>query len=178
MGDPLEDLLYRIADLERRVNRMLTLGVVSEVDLDAARCRVRYGPKDGPEAVTAPIPWVTWRAAGEDASWWAPQEGEQVLLLAIGGELEGAVALPAIFSNALPAPSAEAREARWVVGNSNLVLAPALASLLGDAVDLGEAGGLGVARIGDEVEVRVTGGSSAGVHTGRITEGSDRVSAA
>ena len=174
MGNPLEDLLYRVGEIERRLNRVLTLGVVAEVDLAVARCRVRYGA----EATTDKIPWLTWRAAGEDSSWWAPQVGEQVLLLAIGGELEGAVALPAIYSDARPAPSAEAREARWVVGNSILTLAPAAAALLSDAVDLGEEGGPGVARIGDEVEVRVTGGSSAGTYTGTITEGSDRVSAA
>jgi phage baseplate assembly protein V len=38
--------------------------------------------------------------------WWAPSVGEQVLILAIGGELDTAFVLPGIFSDDHPAPSA------------------------------------------------------------------------
>ncbi|MNZ96380.1 Phage-related baseplate assembly protein [compost metagenome] len=38
--------------------------------------------------------------------WWAPSVGEQVLILAIGGELDTAFVLPSIFSDDHPAPSA------------------------------------------------------------------------
>lgn len=48
--------------------------------------------------------WLTCRA-GRSRVWWAPSEGEQVLLLAIGGELDTAFVLPGIFSDDHPAPS-------------------------------------------------------------------------
>ncbi|MBW6838570.1 phage baseplate assembly protein V, partial [Salmonella enterica subsp. enterica serovar Weltevreden] len=46
--------------------------------------------------------------AGRSRTWWAPSVGEQVLLLAIGGELDTAFVLPGIFSDDNPAPSASA----------------------------------------------------------------------
>lgn len=49
--------------------------------------------------------WFTCRA-GRSRVWWAPSVGEQVLLLAIGGELCTAFVLPGIFSDDHPAPSA------------------------------------------------------------------------
>ena len=49
--------------------------------------------------------WLTCRA-GRSRVWWAPSVGEQVLLLAIGGELDTAFVLPGIFSDDNPAPSA------------------------------------------------------------------------
>lgn len=49
--------------------------------------------------------WLTCRA-GRSRVWWAPSVGEQVLILAIGGELDTAFVLPGIFSDDHPAPSA------------------------------------------------------------------------
>lgn len=51
--------------------------------------------------------WLTTRA-GRSRTWWAPSVGEQVLLLAIGGELDTAFVLPGIFSDDNSAPSASA----------------------------------------------------------------------
>lgn len=56
--------------------------------------------------------WLTTRA-GRSRTWWAPSVGEQVLLLAIGGELDTAFVLPGIFSDDNPAPSAS--EDAWHV---------------------------------------------------------------
>jgi phage baseplate assembly protein V len=49
--------------------------------------------------------WPTCRA-GRSRVWWAPSVGEQVLILAIGGELDTAFVLPGIFSDDHPASSA------------------------------------------------------------------------
>ncbi|WP_313929774.1 phage baseplate assembly protein V, partial [Escherichia coli] len=46
--------------------------------------------------------------AGRSRVWWAPSAGEQVLLLAVGGELDTAFVLPGIFSDDHPGPSASA----------------------------------------------------------------------
>lgn len=65
-------------------------------------CRVQSGGIQ-----TTWLNWLTTRA-GRSRTWWAPSVGEQVLLLAIGGELDTAFVLPGIFSDDNPAPSASA----------------------------------------------------------------------
>lgn len=81
---------------------MIRTGVVVEVDLNTGRCRVQTGG-----IVTDWLQWLTQRA-GRSRTWWAPAVGEQVLLLAVGGELDTAFVLPGIFSDDHPAPSASA----------------------------------------------------------------------
>ncbi|WP_143706184.1 phage baseplate assembly protein V, partial [Yersinia enterocolitica] len=78
------------------------IGTVAEVDLDQALCRVATG-----DNITGWLNWLTLRA-GQSRSWWAPSEGEQVLILSLGGELDTAFVLPGIFSDDFPPPSASA----------------------------------------------------------------------
>jgi len=91
---------YRLAELERRLWNLLRLGVVAEADYAGALVRVRSG-----DLLTGWIPWLT-RRASNDADWWAPEVGEQVVLLSPGGEPEQAVALPALYQSAHSAPAA------------------------------------------------------------------------
>lgn len=81
---------------------MLRLATVEQVRTEApARCRVRTG-----DLLTDWLPWLTLRAGGATgATWWAPVQGEQCLLLAPGGDLLQAVVLPGIYSDAMDAPS-------------------------------------------------------------------------
>jgi phage baseplate assembly protein V len=90
----------QLNDIMRLIGNLVRIGNVSELDLANARCRVATGSN-----VTAWLPWMTHRA-GRTRSWWAPSVGEQVLLLSMGGELNTAFVLPAVFSDASPAPSA------------------------------------------------------------------------
>jgi phage baseplate assembly protein V len=92
---------YRIAELERRLEILLRPGVVSEADYRKARGKVKSG-----EMETGWIPWLTNRAAG-DIDWWAPEVGEQVLVLSPGGDPAQAIMLPALYQQAYPAPSAD-----------------------------------------------------------------------
>lgn len=86
-------------DIERRLANLIRIGVVEELDTSAARVRVRIG-----ELLTAAIPWLTHRA-GADRSWWAPEPGEQVVVLSPSGELAQAVVLPALYRSSAPAPA-------------------------------------------------------------------------
>ena len=84
----------------RRVNNVLRLGTVAEVRHAApARCRVQTG-----DNLTDWLPWLTLRAGGaqDGTAWWPPVVGEQVLLLAPGGDLAQAVVLPGVFSDERP----------------------------------------------------------------------------
>ncbi len=94
-----------LADFERRLANVVRLGVVAEVDHMAARCRVQYDADEaGAPVLTAWLPWVSARAGG-DRAWWAPDAGEQVVVLAPSGELTQAVVLPALYCVAHPAPA-------------------------------------------------------------------------
>lgn len=107
-----DDLAYRVGELERRLAGLARLGTVAELDAGLARVRVTSG-----ELTTAWLPWLT-RRAGPDREWWAPEPGEQVLLLAPGGDLAQAVVLPALYQAAYPAPAnaATVRRAEWADG--------------------------------------------------------------
>lgn len=94
--------LSTIQELARTIRNLIRSGVVSEVDTVQGLCRVQSGGIQ-----TTWLNWLTTRA-GRSRTWWAPSVGEQVLLLAIGGELDTAFVLPGIFSDDNPAPSASA----------------------------------------------------------------------
>lgn len=85
-----------LAELHRRIENLIRTGTVKEVNLD--RVRIHSG-----ELVTNWIPWLTLRA-GDARTWWRPSIGEQVVLLCLSGEPTTAIALPAIYSDACPAP--------------------------------------------------------------------------
>lgn len=94
--------LNNIQELARAIRNLIRSGVVTEVDTVQGLCRVQSGGIQ-----TTWLNWLTTRA-GRSRTWWAPSVGEQVLLLAIGGELDTAFVLPGIFSYDNPAPSASA----------------------------------------------------------------------
>lgn len=112
------DAAFDAAEILRRLANVVRLGTVAEVDLDAARVQVQYDTDaDGDPLLSAWLPWLTGRA-GADRTWWAPTVGEQVVVLAPGGELPQAVALPALYRDDHPAPADEASKhvTRYVDG--------------------------------------------------------------
>ncbi|WP_111745616.1 phage baseplate assembly protein V [Salinisphaera orenii] len=98
----MADLAADVADLKRRVARMIQTGVIVEADYEAARVRVAIDQRTSPW-----LPWAT-RRAGSDVDWWAPEVGEQVEVLAPNGELNAARVIPAFYSDEVPAPAASA----------------------------------------------------------------------
>lgn len=94
--------IANIQELTRTLRNMIRTGIIAEINHETGRCRVQTGG-----IVTDWLNWLTSRA-GRSRTWWAPSVGEQVLILAVGGELDTAFVLPAIFSDDHPAPSASA----------------------------------------------------------------------
>ncbi|WP_392565141.1 phage baseplate assembly protein V [Utexia brackfieldae] len=86
-----------LIDILRKLDNLIRQGIIEESSGD--RVKVRTG-----ENLTTWLPWLTYRA-GKNRTWWRPSIGEQVLLLSPGGELQLAIVLPSIYSNAFPAPS-------------------------------------------------------------------------
>ncbi|HAH9712528.1 TPA: phage baseplate assembly protein V [Escherichia coli] len=94
--------LANIQELARALRNMIRTGIIVETDLNAGRCRVQTGGM-----CTDWLQWLTHRA-GRSRTWWAPSVGEQVLILAVGGELDTAFVLPGIYSGDNPSPSVSA----------------------------------------------------------------------
>ncbi|MCU1717426.1 phage baseplate assembly protein V [Pseudomonas sp. 5P_3.1_Bac2] len=87
------------ADLLRRLENLIRPGTIAEVDLRAARCRVRSGG-----LLSAWLPWLAERA-GSTRQWNPPSVGEQCLLLSPSGSPEYGFVLLGLFSAANPAPA-------------------------------------------------------------------------
>lgn len=85
---------FEHTEASRRISNAIRYGVVKEADYENALIRLEL--QDG-ELLTDWIPWITLRAGG-DKFWWAPEEGEVMMLLSPSGELANAVALPAADS--------------------------------------------------------------------------------
>jgi len=88
----------KLTEIMRLITNLIRTGTVSEVDPVNWLCRVKTGDLE-----TNWINWLTLRA-GNTRTWWQPTVGEQVVLLSLGGNLETAFALPAIYSEAFPPP--------------------------------------------------------------------------
>lgn len=86
------------SELQRQLGTLIRFGTIAQLDLAAARCRVRTG-----EMLSDFVPWFVPRV-GSTIEWSAPVRGEQVLLLCPGGDMHGAVALRGLYSDVFPAP--------------------------------------------------------------------------
>jgi len=93
-------LHHDITDAERRLHNLVILGQVVALDARRARVRVQAGP-----ITTGWIPFAA-RRAGPDRTWHAPEPGEQVVLVAPGGDLNQAVVIGSIYRDAYPPPAA------------------------------------------------------------------------
>lgn len=93
------------------VAQIVRVGRIASVDRDAALCRVALGDPDSDdgEVETDDIPWGGFRA-GRMTVWSPPTVGEQILLIAPGGDIGQAVAVPGLYSTDFPAPGNGARE--------------------------------------------------------------------
>lgn len=92
----------QLTEIMRLITNLIRTGVVTEVDRTNWLCRVKTGDLE-----TNWINWLTLRA-GNARTWWKPSEGEQVVLLSLGGNLETAFALPAVYSKQFAPPSTSA----------------------------------------------------------------------
>lgn len=85
-----------MTDTERRVSNVVRYGTIAEADYVRARMRVRSG-----DVLTGWLPFTTGRAQG-DRTWSPPEVGEQVVLVAPGGDLAQAAVVGAVYRDAEP----------------------------------------------------------------------------
>ncbi|WP_220468259.1 phage baseplate assembly protein V [Wolbachia pipientis] len=96
---------FKDADLPRKLDNLVRLGTVEEVDCGMAKVRV----KTIGNILTDWLPWVTARA-GENRSWFAPSIGEQVIVLSPSGEIAKGIVLSAIYYEKYPLPEGSKEE--------------------------------------------------------------------
>lgn len=99
-------------ETERRLSNLVHYGTVEAADYAKARLRIRIGPN-----VTAWIPWTAGRAGG-DRSWHPPEIGEQVVLVAPGGDLNQGCVIGSVYQtkHAAPADRATVSRTQWEDG--------------------------------------------------------------
>lgn len=93
------NLYQDMTEAERRLSNVVLMGRVVALDVSRARVKVEAGL-----IATGWLPFATLRA-GPDRTWHPPEPGEQVLLVAPGGDLNQAVVVGSIYRAAHPAPA-------------------------------------------------------------------------
>lgn len=106
MGE--RNLHQDLTEAERRLSNVVLLGQVAELDAQRARVRVKAG-----SILTGWLPFTAARA-GPDRTWHAPEAGEQVVLVAPGGDLNQAVVVGSIYRSEHPAPADSIEVSRTV----------------------------------------------------------------
>ena len=91
---------------DRMLGNVLMLGVIAE--LDAANALVKVNANG---LTTDWIPWVV-RRAGPNATWSAPEQGEQVVIGCPYGDPSQAFVLGSLYQDAHPAPATTADKER------------------------------------------------------------------
>lgn len=99
-------------ELARRLANLIRYGRVEQADYAQALVRVSV---DG--YLTGWLPWLTRRAGG-DVTWWAPEVGEAVMVLAPDGDPALAAVLPAAYSDEVPPPESSPDRAAWRFGSA------------------------------------------------------------
>jgi len=93
--EPIDTI--KVPELARRLENLIRIGVVEKADYGRARVMARAG-----KTLTGWLPWLTQRA-GNDRAWWAPEVGEQVLVLCPSGDPALGFVLPSLYQSAHPA---------------------------------------------------------------------------
>lgn len=102
------------ADFARRLDNLIRLGTIAQIDHDRARCRVRSG-----ELLTDWLPFFS-RRAGETRTWCPPTPGEQVAVFCPCGEPAAGFVLTGLYSdhNAAPSTDKEVHMTEWPDGST------------------------------------------------------------
>lgn len=93
-----------LAELSRKIENMIRIGTIHDVDHAARRVRVKSG--------NLHTEWLKWKCerAGSTRDWNPPTVGEQVMILSPSGELANGIVIPSIYSDAHDSPSGSAAE--------------------------------------------------------------------
>jgi hypothetical protein len=120
MSNPLLDLFIRVASLEKRLAGMVRHGPVEEVNAKERWVRLNLGEGDDGKFVSAKVPYA--QIAGDLKVHSAPSKGQNMTMVAPGGDARQAVALPMTWSDKNAAPNDKADEHTLTLGSVRIDL--------------------------------------------------------
>ncbi|MDR2164667.1 MAG: phage baseplate assembly protein V [Zoogloeaceae bacterium] len=102
--------------MNRRIESLIRIGVVSAVDHAAGKCRVKTGGLE--------TNWLTWRERREGATtdWDPPTIGEECMIFSPSGELAGGIVFPGVPSTAHPPPSHDKNQWKRLFPDGTFIL--------------------------------------------------------
>lgn len=95
---------FIVSELSRRLNNIIKIGTVFEIDPVKAKVRVRIGELNSD--------WRPW-ATGSKHQWSMPQVGESVMMLSPSGETGDGIVIPSLYSTKNPPPSSDPNTVCW-----------------------------------------------------------------
>lgn len=101
----IAELVARLAELERRVAGMMVHGTVAEVAPQDGTVRLKVGGGDGETFLSPAVPYA--QLAGDLRVHTPPSVGQQMTMLAPGGDWRQATAVPMTWSDDNPSPSSD-----------------------------------------------------------------------
>ena len=120
MSSPLLDLFHRVAALERRLAGMVRHGPVEEVNAAEGWVRLNLGEGDDGKFISAKVPYA--QIAGDLKVHSAPSKGQNMTIIAPGGDARQAIALPMTWSDQNVAPNDKADEHTLTIGSVRIDL--------------------------------------------------------
>ena len=116
-----ERLARRVDDMERRMRGVFRQGVVAEVDPAAGTVRLNLG--DGPQGpyLSAPVPYA--QTAGAVKLHNPPSVGQQMMIMAPGGDMRQSLAMPFGFSDQNASPSGAGDQHVMTFGSVTVTMA-------------------------------------------------------
>jgi len=137
-------LVARIAELERKLDSMVTRGPVAQVDPAKQMVRLRLNGPDESEPFLGP--WQPYgQIAGALKVHTPPSIGQQMLSINGAGDYRQGVALPYTWSDANPSPSSAGNEhwatfggatVRWTGASLTVTKGSVTVSITGSEVDI------------------------------------------
>ena len=104
-----------LTEAHRRLSNLMRLGTLEEIDYGQAIGRVRFGG-----ILTDWLPFIVARA-GQDRQFWAPDLGEQVVVLSPSGDLVQGVILGSIYRTRYPVTRAGEGRNTAIFGDGTMV---------------------------------------------------------
>lgn len=105
---------FETTELNRRTSNVVKFGAIEEVDYANAKVKVRMG-----DLLTAWIPWTS--KSSNNASWLAPEIGEQVVVASPSGELNQGVVLGSIPQDLHPPAGNSVDKHTMVYGDGTVI---------------------------------------------------------
>lgn len=162
--DGIAALVRRIAEMERRISRMMLQGTVTDVDAAKHRVRLQIG---GTDEKPHKSPWIAYgQIAGALKVHSVPSQGQQMLVIAPDGVPEAGLAIPLTWSDANPSPSDKPDEHVMTFGQVKVTIKGAEIKA--------EVGGASFTMTPAEIKSQL-GGSSNTITSDKIADKADQI---